>query len=334
MNSILHFNNTQTRNATCVVDTKDVFKTIFQKNISICLNVSFSFRICRIFVLLRVEEMSVFPRISLKTEVTDHLRSIFLNKEVGADVCVFTRYFFMSQTKMIILLFSASSCWHQLAFRRQNVVSRSCSRACHTLRPTHVYEPVLISLLWMRSDASWVKNWGRWAVISQQGGSVNSQPKSCRCAAKLKSPRNVFISATDVQHISRGGRCSHFSTPERSRCAAPSCQWSEVWQECLCVKLMWLCFMKHIKSLLARLLRPNLSAVKAFACQTCSNATMGQAEPILVGVGCIWQWMCVSAPFQACEAAQLRGCSWSSVWMCRAERGSCVRPGDRHQPKV
>lgn len=44
------------------------------------------FVIAQLEVFLRAEEMSIFPRISLKTEVTDHLKSIFLNKEVGIFV--------------------------------------------------------------------------------------------------------------------------------------------------------------------------------------------------------------------------------------------------------
>ncbi|XP_040023038.2 tRNA (cytosine(72)-C(5))-methyltransferase NSUN6 isoform X1 [Gasterosteus aculeatus] len=43
---------------------------------------------CEITLLMvqQIEEMSTFPRISLKPEVADHLRSVFLNKEVLAAV--------------------------------------------------------------------------------------------------------------------------------------------------------------------------------------------------------------------------------------------------------
>lgn len=35
------------------------------------------------FFFVQIVEMSVFPRISLKPEVTDFLQDVFLNKEVG-----------------------------------------------------------------------------------------------------------------------------------------------------------------------------------------------------------------------------------------------------------
>lgn len=37
---------------------------------------------------------------------------------------------------------------------------------------------------------------------------------------------------------------------------------------------------------------------------------------------------------QTCAAAQLRGGGWRSVWQRRAERRSCLRPGDCRQPQV
>lgn len=57
------------------------------------LNVHFRYWNCPIsitnecdFELVQVMEMSVFPRISLKPEVTNFLQSVFLNKEVRISV--------------------------------------------------------------------------------------------------------------------------------------------------------------------------------------------------------------------------------------------------------
>lgn len=121
---------------------------------------------CSIYVLMRADDMSIFPRISLKPEVTEHLKSVFLNKEVTllppASCPALSRIKSMNWTLRSVDLnfipfspfFVTFRCWLQWVNRKQKVVSIGCSHVSHIHPHTHVSGPALTSPPWRRSDTS------------------------------------------------------------------------------------------------------------------------------------------------------------------------------------
>lgn len=113
---------------------------------------------------------------------------------------------------------------------KQIIVSRSCSHVCPTLPRTPVSGPAPIWLHWKKSDKSWGKNWRR-CTFHLNG--LRQSPKFWSLSVLSSKAADVQLVDGKEEGGGGGGWGCDSHSPTNPRCAAASCQRTQVCEECL-----------------------------------------------------------------------------------------------------
>lgn len=178
--------------------------------------------------------MSVFPRISLKPEVMDFLQGVFLNKEVGVYMCFLGSSYLIieinhvPEVQLFDLIFSLL-----LLSRFCSGVSCNWPSGGRVSFPEAAHVPVSPSFLYLcpgqHSSSSAGRDQTQVGRRAEKGEFSPSCVFETVAVSQVLINRYVVVKAADVQLISRGGSDSY--SPTNSRCAAPSCRWTQVCEE-------------------------------------------------------------------------------------------------------